>query len=400
LRRALLFAAPFLALALLTKLPSLGFDHREPDELIYWTLAHHLDTYGTYTLRGAPFLPKLSRRMYDRPLFHHPPLYPALLIPFERRDLRSEAIAISWLGHGLAILAVAWLGVHLHARFGAGSSALGALALPLLGITFDPAFVHASRKLWIDALVGGLAAFAVALTLAAAASARWRRLALIAAGLTLGLAGLAKLPGLLVAPVCAALVLARPARGRERLGDLVCLALPAALVVAPWFAVFYATYGTLVAHWNAPDATITARFPMVAASMQKPAWFFAAKLAIVQPLVVVALGAFAWRARDDERRSLDAWTLLAWLLGVGACLSWVSAASFGFQTRYLTPLCTALYALPLACPAWYRAPSARPLRIAAALAILWAALGAAPYLTNGRPDEYLGLAERLGLASL
>ena len=51
-RRALWLAAPFLALALLTKLPSLGFEHREPDELIYWTLAHHLDTHGTYTLRG------------------------------------------------------------------------------------------------------------------------------------------------------------------------------------------------------------------------------------------------------------------------------------------------------------------------------------------------------------
>ncbi len=397
LGRALLLAAPFLALALATKLPSLAFDHREPDEVIYWTLARHLDDHGTYTLRGAPFLHKLSRRMYDRPLFHHPPLYPALLIPFERRELRSEAVAISWVGHGLAILAVAWIGAILHARYGGAASVWAALALPLLGAALDPVFVHASRKLWIDALVGGLASFAVALTLASTAGGRRRRAGLIAAGMTLGLAGLAKLPGLLVAPVCAGLVLARPARGHERFGDLVCLAVPAALVVAPWFAVFYATYGTLFASWNAPDAAIVARFPMVAASMQKAPGFFAAKLAIIQPLLFVALAAFAWRPRPGERRSGEAWAMLAWLLGVGAALTVASAASFGFQTRYLTPLCAALYALPLACPAWYRPPSALPLRAAAALAIGWAALGAAPYLTNGRPDEFFGLAERLGL---
>jgi 4-amino-4-deoxy-L-arabinose transferase-like glycosyltransferase len=398
LLRALLFAAPFLALALLTKLPSLAFEHREPDEVIYWTVAKRMSDYGTYSLRGAPFMHQLSRKMYDRPLFHHPPLYPALLVPFEERELRREAIVISWLGHGLAIFAVALIGVHLHARLGGDTSAWAALALPLLGVALDPLFVHTARKLWIDALVGGLAALAVALTLAGVARERRRAPWLLAAGVALGLAGLAKLPGLLVAPVCAALVLARSARARERVAGIAWIALPSALILAPWFAVFFATYGTLVPSWMAPDATILERFPLVAAAAQKPWHFFATKLALIQPLLLVALAGFAWRA--GERRPSEAWVLLTWLIGAGACLTYLAASGFSFQTRYLTPLTPALYALPLALPAWYRAPTVRSFRLAAALAITYATLGAAPYLTNGRPDEFLSLAETLGLITL
>ncbi|HEU4427255.1 MAG TPA: hypothetical protein VFT98_00750 [Myxococcota bacterium] len=397
-RRALLVAAPFLALALLTKLPSLAFEHREPDEVIYWTVARHLDEHGRYTLRGAPFLHKLPRAMYDRPLFHHPPLYPALLVPFVRRDARSEAVAISVLGHLLAIFSVAWIGLHLHARIGGATGAFAALAIPLAGVALDPVLVHTARKLWIDALVSGLGALAVALTVAALAMPARRRLGLAAAGFTLGLAGLAKLPGLLVAPVCALLVVTAPRIWRERVVDLGCLALPALLAVAPWLWVFFATYGTLLPTWSAPNAELLERFPMMAAAVAKPWHFFATKLALVQPLFALGLAAFAWSAARGEQREALGWVPIAWLVLLLAAFTHLGATSFSFQMRYVAPLCAAIYLTPLALPAWYRRSSARLLRTGAALAIAWAAASAAPYLMNGRPDELVGLAEKLGLA--
>ncbi|MBM4385482.1 MAG: hypothetical protein FJ091_19175 [Deltaproteobacteria bacterium] len=393
LSRALLVAAPFLALMLVTKLPSLRFEHREPDEVIYWTVAKHLGEHGRYTLRGAPFLSKLSRRMYDKPLFHHPPLYPALLAPFATRELRREAIAISVLGHALVIFAVALIGVHLHARAESDEPPLRALWIPLLGVTLDPVFVHVARKLWIDALVGGLATLAVALAIVGAPRER-RRVWLAASGIALGLAALAKLPGLLAAGPIALAVLLRSAPLRARLGDLACAAAPATLLLAPWLLTFFATYGTFMPSWVQADAETMRRFPMIAAAATKPWHFYLAKLAVCAPVFVVGAAAFAWK-RASAPRSAESWALLAWLaLGI-AVFTLLGVRGHSYQLRYLAPLSAALYALPLALPLWYRAGDRRSLRVAAAVAIAWAAAGAAPYLVNGRPDEFVGLAEKL-----
>ncbi len=75
-------AVLFIGFVIALKLPSLAFDHDEPDEVVYWTVAEQLREHGVYTLRGSEVLPRLSARIYDRPLFHHPPLYPLLLVPF------------------------------------------------------------------------------------------------------------------------------------------------------------------------------------------------------------------------------------------------------------------------------------------------------------------------------
>jgi 4-amino-4-deoxy-L-arabinose transferase-like glycosyltransferase len=398
LSRALLVAAPFLALLLATKLPSLRFEHREPDEVIYWTVAKNLGEHGRYTLRGAPFLSKLSRRMYDKPLFHHPPLYPALLVPFATRELRREAIAISVFGHALALFAVALIGVHLHARFASGEPPLRALWLPLLGATLDPVFVHVARKLWIDALVGGLAALAVALAIVGCARER-RRAWLVASGALLGLAALAKLPGLLAAAPIALAVLLRKGPLRARLCDLACAAAPAALLLAPWLLTFFATFGTLTPSWVQADAETMRRFPMIAAAAAKPWHFYLAKLAVCAPLFVLGVVAFAWK-RASAPRNAESWSLLAWIaLGLVA-FTLLGMRGHSYQLRYLAPLSAALYALPLALPLWHRRGERRSLRIAAALAIAWATAGAVPYLVNGRPDEFIGLAEKLGWLTL
>src|SRR5688500_6972258 len=61
------------------KLPSLRYPLDEADERIYWQLADNLARGGEYTLQGTEIVRELSPYMYDRPLFHHPPLFPAMV---------------------------------------------------------------------------------------------------------------------------------------------------------------------------------------------------------------------------------------------------------------------------------------------------------------------------------
>ena len=82
IRYALKVALLFILVSTVLKLASLTFTHTEPDEVVYWTLAQHLLASGDYSLQGSEVLELLSPVIYDRPLFHHPPLFPVLLIPF------------------------------------------------------------------------------------------------------------------------------------------------------------------------------------------------------------------------------------------------------------------------------------------------------------------------------
>ena len=58
----------FIGFSFLMKVPTLIFEHDEPDERVYWAVAENLAERGEYTLRGAPILEGLSPRIYDRPL--------------------------------------------------------------------------------------------------------------------------------------------------------------------------------------------------------------------------------------------------------------------------------------------------------------------------------------------
>ena len=397
LRQAVVLAAPFLALALLLKVPSLFFSHAENDEVIYWTVAQHVAGGSGYTLRGAPFLDKLPPSIYDHPLFHHPPLYVLLLVPFVKLHAPHAAVIVSWAGHLLAILAVALFGLRLESELGGDEPARRALAIPLLGVALDPVLTHVGRKLWIDGWLAGTSAMAIALAVAAAGAGvtRSRRTLFAGSGLAIGLAGLSKLPGLLASPVVAFVALTRRAPWRDRLVDLATAALPALILVVPWFVVFYATYGTLFPNWTTPDATMLARFPLMASAVAQPWWFFLAKLPTVAPVFVVGIVLFAFDAAR-QRPSATVWTAMFWLASFFLAFTWTGATRYSFQMRYLAPLCPALYLLPLAARSWYAPETAKRVRATALLAVAWGAIAAIPSLISDRPDELLGPLELLG----
>ena len=377
----------FSAFTLFLKLPSLRFAHDEPDELVYWDVARNLVEHGAYTLQGAPIRGRLSPSIYDRPLFHHPPLYPLLLTPFVALEARQAAVVVSWLGHLLCVVSVGMIGGALLA---AGRPVGNVLWLALLGVATDPLLAHVSRKLWIDSLLAGLVALALGLVWVALVSIHRRR-CLLLAGVVLGLAGLAKLPGLLALPVAATLVWGGGGSRRERLRDLLLVAVPCALLVLPWLAVFVSTYGVLLPTWLKPDENALQRFPFLAVAVGRPWYFYAVKVALSQPLAIVCL-ALSFRPRPGEfaRWAAPLWFFL-WLVVTTV----QSAGGYGFQMRYLAPLAPSLYAMLLS----LRSPRGF-VRPVIAVAIAYSAIGSAPYLLTETFDELLSFLELGGLVRL
>lgn len=383
--QVLLLVALFSAFTVVLKLPSLGFAHDEPDEVVYWSLAHNLVERGAYTLRGAEIADRLSPTIYDRPLFHHPPLYPVLLTPFVALEAKQAAVVISWLGHLLCLLSVGIIGWALLVR---GEGAVDALWLALLGVATDPLLALVSRKLWIDSLLAGLVALALALVWAALVSPR-RRLLLVLGGLVLGLAGLAKLPGLLVAPVAAMIVWGGGGSRRERLRDLLLVATPCALLVLPWIVLFVTTYGALTPTWLSRDEYAVRHYPFLAAAVGRPWYYYAAKLALAEPVAVAGLALSLRRPRADglARFAAPAWLLL-WLLAYTI----QSASGYGFLMRYVVPVVPAIYVMLLC----VRSPG-NFVRPAIALAVAYGAIESTVYLLSERFDELVSFPELAGL---
>ena len=139
-----------LALALLIcaflKVPTLHYPHAELDERIYWQLAENLAQKGQYSLQGTELLGTLPPGIFNHPLFHHPPLFATLLIPFVLVGAKDAAVVASWLGHLLAVLAVALVGRHaLRRSVGANTFTSPVFWVPLLGICTDPLLLFVSR---------------------------------------------------------------------------------------------------------------------------------------------------------------------------------------------------------------------------------------------------------------
>jgi hypothetical protein len=132
----LLVVALFLALAFLVKAPTLQYAHREADEIVYFQLAQQLYEKGTYSLQGTDILKHLPPAIYDRPLFHHPPVFPVLLIPFVALRNIQWAVFASWLGHGLCIVAVALIAREIQKRRGGDRNGFHPeLWVPLVGVS-------------------------------------------------------------------------------------------------------------------------------------------------------------------------------------------------------------------------------------------------------------------------
>ncbi len=389
-RRYVLVCALIAAACLAFKLPSLTFHRQEYDERIYWQLTENWLETGHYNIQGRPVLDELPASIYDRPLFHHPPLASLLLIPFVTFESPNGAILVSWLGHvlgivGIAVICWTWRRRNWHATH------LG-LYLPVLAMAMDPVFTFCGRKLWPDNLVGGLAALGVGLCCLAAhrRSVPWA----IGAGLAFGAAGSAKLPGLLVLPVgLLVLAWARDVRLGRRVGMMFAAAVPAALLVTPWLVEFYGHYGSLVPTWIRPDEALRAASSHVDREMRRPWHYYLSQSAVVSPIVLVLLIGTLRRSRLIFTRKLA--IPLFWFFSILAALLILRASGHGMQMRYLTPAIPAFYAM-LAGLLGRAHPRRSLLAFGALLAIFYGMVAMGFYLVQGLPyDDIVSIPELL-----
>jgi hypothetical protein len=283
--------------------------------------------------------------MYDRPLFHHPPLYPALLVPFVLVGSKSAAVLVSWLGHFLAVVAVALVGRHILHRLPTDARiSLPAFWLPVLGVSTDPLLMFVSRRLWIDSLLGGLAALAVASVLVA--EGKQRRTMLAVAGGLLGLAALAKLTALILVPVVLMTGVRGDATWKDRALSMAAMLLPLVILVAPWLILFYLQYGVLTPPWVKPDARLMELFPFVRVAVERPWYYYGAKLFEIMPLAAVA----AWLLIRERHlwRNTAIQVAAAWFSIVVVTLTIMGITGYGFQMRHITSAIAAVYVIVLA----------------------------------------------------
>jgi 4-amino-4-deoxy-L-arabinose transferase-like glycosyltransferase len=381
--------------AILLKLPSLDFPRDETDELIYWQLSKNLLRTGEYSLRGTEILPSLSPGMYDRPLFHHPPLYPVLLTPFVALDSPRYAVVVSWLGHVLCILAAAIVVRHAAARSQGRFSPLAILLwLPIVGVGADPVLTFVARKLWIDGILAGLIAISAALLLVAD-DGRFRRLLLLSSGVLLGLAALAKLSALALIPVYLWAVFLKYGRSRKA-WEAVLLLSPACLLILPWLIVFYVKCGVILPSWVKPDAWLIEHNAFVKTLVNRSWYYYFLKTTILLPLLPFCL----WQLAHEPRilKESNAKICLAWLAVYLAAMTTMGANGLGFQMRHVAGAMTPVYLLLL-----YNLTkgSQRPgLRVCYLLSIVFSAVAGAVYLVLPQFDEILSWWEICRAASL
>lgn len=296
--------------------------------------------------------------VYDRPMFFHPPVYPATLAAARALLGTLGGPLLSLLSHAALVLIVAVLG-----RLCAGRAvgvAAGALAV------FDPVSLMAGSRLWTDGPLQTLSAAAV-LAACAATSARGVRLA-AAAGGVFGLACLTKLPGLLIGPAIAAAAVLGEQRPRAR--DAATFVLVAAGLIVPWLVLTRVYYGAwLPAAY--PTQWLIDHYEYVRVIVNRPWHFYVTGLLLTAPVYVFALVAVVcvWRER---------WLLtpMLWTLAVGGAMWVLGTRGQGFQLRYLAPAMPALCLLAAAGIVWLGRGSRLRAAIIGALAALLLAITA------------------------
>ena len=334
-----------LLLAIAVKLPRLAFEDSEGeiDEVVYWSLAQNLATTGSYGLRGTEVLSGLSPQMYDRPTFHHPPLYPILLVPFALHGSPRLGVLVSWLGHLLCIVAVAIVALHLRrTRGGNRTGSSLALWLPLVGVAFDPLLTFVSRKLWMDALLAGLVALSLALLVVAPGSRR-RRALLLGSGVLLGLAGLTKLPAMVLAPVFLVAAFLESRDRRTRIESAALPLVPALMLVVPWLLFFHAKCGVFLPSWVRADPWLLEHSAFVRAFVSRPWYYYVTKLPLLIPLFPVCL----FRLASEPRASRDRIVAVG-LASAAICVAAVTAVSadgVGFLMRHVSAVAPCAYFL-------------------------------------------------------
>lgn len=333
--------AVVLTLFFTLKAPSFCHSHRENDERIYLNVASNLWRTGNYRIgRDAPrWLVQHPR--YARPLFHHPPLFVALIAPFAATGWESGALLVSIFGHLLCVVAL-WVMIGA-ARSATGPDASGfAAGYPLLALAFDPLLTHTTTRIWIDGLMAGLVSMALAIALWAstrkdAADKRYWFLS----GLLCGLAGLCKLSGLLLVPVLVVLAFSGWRRApREAIMRCVLLAVGPIVLVGPWIWRFYSVFDTLLPSWLAANAAERTS-PYFRQLLSRPAYFYLVAIFSFHPLLVPGWLTSSWDLL--RKRELPHSVLAFWPMFYLLAISLYVATTVGFASRHLAPVMPTLY---------------------------------------------------------
>jgi len=387
-RRFVIICLCFVLLSLALK-PMTWFAPRaEADEQIYWTLARSLHHRGVYSLQGTGAIEalRLPAFTYDRPMFHHPPLFPALLVPFAAHGNPNAAIVVPWVGHVLAIVGTAlacWAWRRPQWR---GSDLL--LWLPVAAIAVDPLMTFCSRKLWIDSLVGGLCALALGVTAIAVEQRRMKWF--LAVGTLFGLAALSKLTGLI--PLLPALIwtVVQLRSDDRRNGAILSLLAPVVLLVLPWMILFRITCGAWLPHWNVFPSELAASVPHVARAAARTWHYYPVQTALVAPLALACTIRLlaSLRSVDLKRTALGA----AVVVVVAVAITALGMQGQGYQLRYLAPGVGGLYLL---LAAQLRAVDTRRslFPAIAAACVMYGAIQTGFYLQAVEFDEILSLPE-------
>jgi 4-amino-4-deoxy-L-arabinose transferase-like glycosyltransferase len=406
------------------KLPTLNLPHQEGDEIAFWYLTKNWIETGQYTLKGSLLSTNpayLSRANREMPV--HPPMFPLLLRPFVERNAQDKAVMVSWLGHLLAILAVALMGRCLFLTYGLTQSALSPLFwIPLLGIATDPIMTYVSGILWIDNLHAGWAALAVAFTLMAR-SAQHPKLMYLFAGIVLGLALLSKVTASIIIPIIIYVILVSESDKKTKIQALLLGAVPALILSLPWYVPLYYTMGDFLffggGHPPEYEAILANMSPEQLAAYEEfsrcrfcqtagdsPWYYTIAKLPLIAPLVL--LGVVFYLIFDsvyvktlDKLKQLNFIMPFAWFL-----LVFSMAISLHLVIhRRLTILVASIYVMfymLLVFSEKYR-PLKRyqnPLLLLGSISIIYGAMTGSYYLFKGNYAEIFSIPELIGLVKL
>jgi 4-amino-4-deoxy-L-arabinose transferase-like glycosyltransferase len=332
-----------LLFALIIKLPTLTYPFSNWDELIYLELTRNWLATGSYSLAGSELLARLPANFYDHPVFHHPPGFALLLIPFVLAKAGQLAITLSWLGHALSLLAIAIVGYQLTLRDKPSHFRNRcAFLLPLAAATTDPLMNFIARKIWMDNLLAGTTALSLCFAWLGGRNERWRRW-LIAAGAMAAFACSLKVTAAIALPFVAWLSV--PQNRSKLLHRVTCALLPSALVLATWLFYFHAHTGVWLPHWTRPDQTLLEMNPFVAASARQSITSFFLKVFFCSPFFLTLFLSMPF-SRFPFYSKLER-VSFGWILALFALFGLLGLVGFAKEARYLAP------SIPVGCWLFY-----------------------------------------------
>lgn len=316
-----------LLLSLSIQLPALFTRHIENDEVILQALAEKvLVNPRDYSLQGTAVLDQLPRIVYDKPLFHHPPLFAYGLALFKKVLGVKFQILFPILASVLTVLIIFAIGKKLY------DERIGLIAAFIFSIC--PIALHASTKIWIDAVLTLFCTLSVYLSILAVK--KENPILYILAGISFGLAVLSKISALAVIAPIAYLFL--KSFNIKRLGNILYFLIFSIVISGSWLFIFYKTFGTFFPWWIKPSEEPLRMFPFIRMAMDRPWYFYFSNISAAAPIFL-----FGWIGMIKSIKHPEKWPELIWALSFIGGFTLIGIMGLeGYVTRYILPAIPAM----------------------------------------------------------